>query len=49
MAITNKMWIILPALYTKNPKAQRITKITAIVYNKFDMIIYLWLIINCLV
>jgi hypothetical protein len=30
--------MILPALYTKNPRAQRMTRITAIVYNKFDMV-----------
>lgn len=30
---------MLPALYTKNPKAQRMTRITAIVYNKFDMVL----------
>jgi hypothetical protein len=29
-AITNKTWIIPPALYAKNPIAQAITKITAI-------------------
>jgi hypothetical protein len=38
MAMTNRIWIILPALYTKNPKAQRMTRIIAIVYNKFDIV-----------
>ena len=36
-AITNKMWMIFPTLYTKKPSAQSITRITAIVYNRFCM------------
>ena len=31
---------MLPALYTKKPRAQSITSITAIVYNKFCMILF---------
>lgn len=34
IAITNKMWIKPPAWFTKNPKIQPITKITAMMYNK---------------
>lgn len=37
-AITNNMCIIEPALYTKNPNTQNITKITATRYNKFPII-----------
>jgi len=45
IAITNKMWIIPPALKPKKPMAQKITSITAIVYNKFPMAyIYIFLI-----
>lgn len=39
IAITNKMWIKLPTLNAKNPTAHAITKITAIKYNRFDIII----------
>lgn len=41
MAITNRIWMILPKLYTKNPRAHRIISITAMVYNRFDMVVYL--------
>ena len=33
-AMTNRICMIAPALYAKNPTAQKITKITATVYNK---------------
>jgi hypothetical protein len=34
IAITNKIWINPPALYTKNPKIHPIIKTTAMRYNK---------------
>ena len=37
-AITSKICIIEPRLNAKNPIAQNITKITAIVYNKFPIL-----------
>ncbi len=37
-AITKSMWINDPALYTKTPRAHEIINISAIKYNKFDMI-----------
>lgn len=37
-AITNRIWITPPASYTKNPKIQPITTITAIKYNIFLII-----------
>lgn len=39
MAITNKICMMAPALYAKNPIAQKIIKITAMVYNKLLMIL----------
>ncbi len=38
IAITNKMCIIDPALYAKNPIAHKMIKITATVYNILLMI-----------
>lgn len=36
-ANTNKRWIKLVALYTKKPKSQAMTKITATTYNRFPI------------
>jgi hypothetical protein len=41
-AIISRIWMILPALNAKNPTAQAITSITAIKYNRFPMIFFLY-------
>jgi hypothetical protein len=38
-AITNKMWIKLPAEAKKNPKTHPIIRITAIMYSKLLILI----------
>jgi hypothetical protein len=37
-AITKRTWIMPPAANPKNPMAHIITRITAIVYNKFPIL-----------
>jgi hypothetical protein len=39
IAITNNTWIIEPAEYAKKPIAQHITKMTAMMYNRFVMVL----------
>ena len=40
-AINSNVWIKEPALYAKNPIAQPMMSITAMIYNKFPMLIVL--------
>jgi len=42
MAITSKMWIIDPALYTKKPNSQRMINTTAMMYSRlFIALVYI--------